>query len=118
MRIYGIKPEENESADLESARYINLAIEHININSEWLSTSSKPYQAVLIHVDVLLMLSRRFPVNANLLIKKKYIESWEKTFYDWFNRCGKKIPSEYRDGIKTNADDLFSELRNYGHDLP
>ncbi|GAB0171130.1 hypothetical protein LSPCS325_45670 [Lysinibacillus sp. CTST325] len=70
MRIFGIKPEDNEAAEFANARYINLAIEEINKNNEWLKNSDKPYQAMLAHIDILVMLARRFPDNANALIKQ------------------------------------------------
>lgn len=56
-----------------------------------------------------------FPVNANLLIKKEKVQEWKKVFNDWFERCGNKIPAKYREGIKTNSDELFIQLEQYGH---
>ncbi|MEY9974762.1 hypothetical protein ABH966_005179 [Lysinibacillus sp. RC46] len=103
MRIFGIMPEDNEAAEFGNARYINLAIEEINKNNEWLKNSDKPYQAMLTHIDILVMLAKRFPVNANLLIKQYQTKEWRETFNEWFNRCEKKIPSKYREGIKANG---------------
>lgn len=117
MRIFGIKPEENEAAEFENALYFNLAIEEIKKNNEWLKTSDKPYQAMLTHIDILLMLARKFPVNANLLIKQYQTKEWRETFNDWFIRCEKKIPAKYREGIKASADELFTELEGYGNNL-
>ncbi|MGE7913048.1 hypothetical protein [Lysinibacillus xylanilyticus] len=117
MRIFGTKPEENEAAEFANARYINLAIEEINKNNEWLKNSDKPYQAMLAHIDILVMLARRFPDNAHALIKQYQTKEWKETFNEWFNRCEKKIPSKYREGIKANADELFTELEEYGNNL-
>lgn len=62
LRIFGTKPEENEAAEFENALYINLAIEEINKNNEWLKNRDKPFQAMLAHIDILVMLARRFLV--------------------------------------------------------
>lgn len=71
MKIFSTAPEGNEMAELENARYINLALKQIDENIEWLKTANKPTQAVLIHIDILVMLAKRFTVDANLLIKKR-----------------------------------------------
>ena len=115
MRIFSTAPEGNEMAELENARYINLALRQIEENIEWLKTANKPVQAVMTHIDILVSLAKRFPVNANLLIKKEKVQEWKNVFNDWFERCGNKIPAKYREGIKTNSDELFIQLEQYGH---
>ena len=115
MKIFSIAPEGNEMAELENARYFNLALKQIEENVVWLKTANKPVQALLTHIDILVMLAKRFPVDANLSIKKDKVQEWKLVFNDWFERCGKKIPAQYRDGIKANGDELFKELEQYGH---
>lgn len=115
MKIFSTAPEGNDMADLENARYINLALKQIEQNVEWLRTTNKPVQAVLTHIDILVMLANKFPVNANLLIRKHKVQEWKTVFNEWFDRCGNKIPAKYRDGIKANADELFAQLELYGH---
>ena len=51
MKIFSTAPEGNDMADLENARYINLALKQIEQNVEWLRTTNKPVQAVLTHID-------------------------------------------------------------------
>ena len=78
MRIFSTAPEGNEMAELENARYINLALRQIEENIEWLKTANKPVQAVMTHIDILVSLAKRFPVNANLLIKKEKVQEWKR----------------------------------------
>lgn len=115
MKIFSTAPEGNEMAELENARYINLAIKQIDQNIEWLKTTDKPIQAILTHIDILVWLAHRFTVNANLLIKKDKVQDWKKVFNEWFDCCGHKIPTKFREGIKTNSQELFKELEQYGH---
>ena len=93
----------------------NLAIKQIEENAEWLKTANKPTQALLAHIEILIMLAKRFPIDANLSIKKDKVKEWKNTFNDWFERVGNKIPAKYRDGIKANGDELFKQLEQYGH---
>ena len=53
MRIFSTAPEGNEMAELENARYINLALRQIEENIEWLKTANKPVQAVMTHIDII-----------------------------------------------------------------
>lgn len=115
MKIYSTAPEGNEAADLENARYFNLALKQINSASEYLKTSVNPVQVMLVHIDILLLLSRKYPNDANLSIKRAEVKEWKESFYAWFERAGGKIPQKYRDGIKASADELFAELDQYGH---
>jgi len=115
MKIFSTAPEGNEMAELENARYFNLALKQIEENIEWLKTAKKPVQAVLTHIDMLVIFSKRFPIDANLSIKKDKIKEWKTVFYDWYDRVNSKIPAKFRDGIKQNADELFAELEQYGH---
>ncbi len=116
MKIYSTAPDGNEMADMENARYFNLAIKQIEDNIEWLKTSNKSVQAVLAHIDILVYLSRKeFCDSAVSMVKKDQVQEWKSTFYDWYERCNKKIPAKFREGIKQNADELFTELEQYGH---
>ena len=115
MKIFNAQPHGNEMAEMSNARYINLALKQIEEHNDWLKTAKKPAQAILANIDILLMFARKFPVNSNLLIKDERVQEWKITFYDWFERCGSKIPAKFREGIKQNADELFAELEQYGH---
>ena len=110
MKIFSTAPDGNEMADMANARYFNLAIKQIEENAEWLKTANKPT-----HIEILIMLAKRFPIDANLSIKKEKVQEWKKVFNDWFERCGNKIPVKFREGIKANGDELFKELEQYGH---
>ena len=94
MRIFSTAPEGNEMAELENARYINLALRQIEENIEWLKTANKPVQAVMTHIDILVSLAKRFPVNANLLIKKRRYKSGKRCLTIGSNDAVIKIPSK------------------------
>jgi hypothetical protein len=49
MKIYSTAPEGNQMADLEPARYFNLAIEKIQEVEEWLRSTDDAYQPLLIN---------------------------------------------------------------------
>ncbi|MEK4424954.1 hypothetical protein [Solibacillus sp. FSL K6-1523] len=115
MKIFSTAPDGNEAAELENTHYFNLAIKKIEESNEWMKKTEKPYQVMLVHIDILLMLSRKYKLDANLSIKKDRVSEWKNTFDEWFIRCGKKIPAKYRNGIKENAVELFNELNGYGH---
>jgi len=115
MKIFSTAPEGNEMAELENARYFNLALRQIEENAEWLKTTDKPTQALLTHIDILNMLAKRFTIDANLSIRKDKVQEWKQIFNDWFERCGRKIPAKFREGIKANSVELFKELEQYGH---
>lgn len=77
MKIFSTAPDGNEMADMANARYFNLAIKQIEENAEWLKTANKPTQALLAHIEILIMLAKRFPIDANLSIKKEKVQEWE-----------------------------------------
>lgn len=77
MKIFSTAPDGNEMADMANARYFNLAIKQIEENAEWLKTANKPTQALLAHIEILIMLAKRFPIDANLSIKKDKVKEWK-----------------------------------------
>jgi hypothetical protein len=115
MKIYSAAPDGNEAADLENSRYFNLAINHINKSAEYLKQSDNPVQVMLVHIDILIYLSKKYPQDAHLSIKKAVVKDWKASFYDWYERAKEKIPKKFREGIKESADSLFAELEQYGH---
>ncbi len=115
MRIFSAEPEGNELAEAVGADYIKFSISTMDEFNEWLKKSDKTAQPTLAIVDILVILAKKYTVSANLLIKKDKVQEWKKTFNDWFERVGNKIPAKYRDGIKANGDELFKELEQYGH---
>ena len=56
-KIFSTAPDGNEMADMANARYFNLAIKQIEENAEWLKTANKPTQALLAHIEILIMLA-------------------------------------------------------------
>ncbi|MBO0933305.1 hypothetical protein [Fibrella aquatilis] len=115
MKIYNTLPDGNEAADMEPAHYFNLAINQLNKSEEHLRNTDKAIQVMLVHIDILVYLSEKYPRMANLRLEKIKIQQWKGSFYSWYERCSSKIPVSYRQGIKDSADSLFEELLKYGH---
>nr|WP_199000574.1 hypothetical protein [Flavobacterium sp. ASV13] len=110
MKIYSTAPEGNQMADLEPARYFNLAIQQIQEAEEWMKTAEEATQALLVHIDIFVYLGKKYPEMANRRVAKLNRNQIKETFYAWFERCGKKIPASFRDGVKESAEALFFEL--------
>lgn len=110
MKIFSAAPNGNESADLEPARYFNLAIEQIKKITEWMKTADRAAQPLLVHLDTFVYLARKYPDTAELRIDGLNIPEIKTTFYDWYERCNKKIPKQFREGIKASADEIFKNL--------
>lgn len=112
MKIFSSAPEGNESADLEPARYFNLAIEQIKEITEWMKTADRAAQPLLVHLDIFLYLAKKYPGMAERRVLSLNIPDTKTTFYDWYERCHKKIPTKFREEIKSSADDIFNDLEN------
>lgn len=111
-KTYGTLPEENTKADIIPGRYFNLAFEIIRKAEENLADEENDdgCQFLLVNLEILVMLSKRFP---NVAARKIYVlnrKRLQETFSIWYERNEKKIPAKYRDGIKKSADNLFKEL--------
>jgi len=110
MKIYSSAPDGNEAADLAPARYFNLAIKQIQEIEEWMRTTKQAAQPLLVHIDAFVYFSKKYPEMAERRAQKIDIKKVKETFDAWYERCNSKISSEYREGIRKNADELFSEL--------
>ena len=115
MKIYSSAPDGNEAADMANNKFFKLAIQEINNSNERLKETDSPIQMMLAYIDILLLLCRKFPKDANLDLEIEKIKEWRETFFTWYDRCNKKIPAKFREGIKESAETLFDELSNYGH---
>ncbi|MDG1331775.1 MAG: hypothetical protein P8P74_05565 [Crocinitomicaceae bacterium] len=115
MKIFSTEPSGNEVAEYVGTDYLKFSIKTIEETVEWLKGAKIAAQPLLAHIEMLLIISKKYRVDANLLIEKPRVQEWKSTFYDWFDRCGGKIPAKYRDGIKQSADELFAELDTFGH---
>lgn len=110
MKIYNSEPEGNESADLEPALYFNTAIEQIVEIEKWMRDATEPAQAMLVHIDIFLLLAKRYPDMAQRRVAKLNVSELKETFDKWYERCNAKIPKQFRTDIKKSADRLFNDL--------
>lgn len=111
-KIFGIKPEDNTCSDLVPMSYFyNILNNILEINK---LIAQEKYedgrQPLLVHLDILLTLAKKYPNVAAMGISKLNRKELKETFELWWNRNEKKIPARFRSGIRQNADDLFNEL--------
>lgn len=117
MKITGTGTFENERANTVSYAYIGLALDEITKSIDELKTSNSPMQVLLAHIQILLEVIKVYPYNISGRLKKSEINEWQECFNAWFERVKSKIPSQYRDGIKSDSERLFAELKTYGHEI-
>ncbi len=115
MKIFNATPSGNEVAEFVGTDYLKFSINMIEESVSWLKKTRKVAQPLLAHIEILLIISKKYTVDANLLIRKERVQEWKEVFYDWYDRVNKKISEKFRQGIKASADELFEELDNYGH---
>lgn len=114
MKYFGHLPFQNQGTDLERAWYLNLAKQKIKEECEELKTSTRSFQVILCHIEIIIMFSaysEEFKQDVLLSLYGEDIDGWQSTFEDWFARCGSKIPKKYRNDFKANADKLFAQLK-------
>lgn len=110
-RVYGILPEENTAADIIPRIYCNFAIKNIQEAEKYMNEPlQNGCQSLLANIEILLMLSRRYPNVVASKIHELKRKRLKETFDTWYELNEKKIPVKYRDGIKESAEKLFSEL--------
>ena len=110
MKYYSSESHGNEMSVLAPVRYFNLAIDQILDIEEWLRTAKQNVQPLLVHLEMYVYLSKKYPDIARRRIAKLDVEAIKKTFDEWYTRVEKKIPSAHREGVRKNADDVFEEL--------
>ena len=115
MKIFSTEPNGNEVAEYVGTEYIKFSIELIEDDIKWLKKTKDIAQPLLANIEILLLITKKYSTDANLLLKKESIKDWKTVFYKWYERVNSKIPAKYREGIKQNADELFAELEQYGH---
>jgi hypothetical protein len=128
MESYNTTPIGNQHADLMLGVYVNFAIDNINEIAEMYKTFNKPYHVMLIHIEILLLLCETYD-DERMYVKNKIdpdlpewaksddphkidLEDWKDSFYGWFERCKKQIPSKYHQDIESSANELFLKLEN------
>ena len=84
MKIFSTAPEGNELAEAVGVDYIKFSISMMDGFVDWMKTTKDPSQPILAIIDMLVILAKKYPVDANLLIKKEKVQEWENVFNDWF----------------------------------
>ncbi|WP_270087098.1 hypothetical protein [Sphingobacterium sp. SYP-B4668] len=113
MKIHNELPEGNEMASLEPARYFNLGIEQVEQIVEWMEDAKGPTQPLLVHLDILLLLSERYPSVAEDRIYKLDLENISTIFLAWHERNSAKIPTKFREEIKESGIKILEGLKKY-----
>ena len=117
MKAYGTGIYENDRADLVGLAYLHFSISQIEDVIEWMKGTDEPAQQLFWYLDMLLMIAKKFPGDANLKIKKQRVSEWQIIFNEWFVRAEKKLQKKYRDSIKNDSEKLFEEIKKYGHSI-
>lgn len=115
MKIYNAEPDGNEASEDQVAHYFNLSINEINEESNSLLTRKEPVDALRLHIEVLLLLSSKYPFVADILVEQEDVLQWKSKYFTWYDKIKGKIPSKYRNDIKKSAEDLFSKLEKIGY---
>ena len=89
MKVYGTGIYENDRADLVGLAYLHFSISQIEDVIEWMKGTDEPAQHLLGYLDMLLMIAKKFPDDANLKIKKQRVSEWQIIFNEWFVRAEK-----------------------------
>lgn len=113
MKIYSALPEGNEMASLEPARYFNLGIEQVEQILDWMKDAKGGTQPLLIHLNILLLLSEKYPSVAEDRIYKLDLENIKTIFLAWHQRNSSKIPTKYREDIKESGINIIEGLKKY-----
>lgn len=113
MKIYNALPEGNEMASLEPARYFNLGIEQVEQILDWMKDAKGATQPLLVHLNILLVLSEKYPSVAEDRIYKLDLENIKTTFLAWCERNSSQIPTKYREDIKESGIQLIEGLKKY-----
>lgn len=71
MKIFSTAPEGNELAEAVGVDYIKFSISMMDEFIDWMKTTKEPSQPILAIIDMLVILAKKYPVDANLLIKKR-----------------------------------------------
>ena len=69
-----------------------------------------PEQSILILLEVLQILDRRFPKSVRLHFRKKQYRGLKAKFLEWQSSCAEQIPDLYRNELAERAEKLFAEL--------
>ena len=113
MKIYNALPEGNEMASLAPARYFNLGIEQVEQIVDWMKDAKGATQPLLVHLDILLLLSERFPSVAEDRIYKLDLEKIKTIFLEWYKRNSAKIPAKLREEIRVSGIKIIEGLKKY-----
>lgn len=113
MKIYSALPEGNEMASLEPGRYFNLGIEQVKQIVVWMKEATDPTQPLLIHLDILLLLSERYPSVADDCIYELDLEEIRNVFLKWHERSSSKIPAKFREEIRESGIKIIEGLKDY-----
>lgn len=71
MKIFSTAPEGNELAEAVGVDYIKFSISMMDEFIDWMKTTKEPSQPILAIIDMLVILAKKYPIDANLLIKKE-----------------------------------------------
>ena len=69
-----------------------------------------PEQSILVFLEVLQILDRRFPRSVRLHFRKKQYRGLKDKFFEWQSACAEQIPDSYRNELVVRAEKLFAEL--------
>ena len=112
MSYWGSRPVDNDYAFGAVGVYVFLIKERMFKDMRTVIQKSHPEQGLVASVQCLRLLATEFPKNVQVHFGRKDLDEAKLAFRQWYELVEDKVPSEYREAIRQEAEaefDLFEE---------
>jgi hypothetical protein len=107
MPYWGSGPIDNDYAFDAVGAYVHLIKERMFADAERVIEKSCPEQGIVASLECLRLLAGAFPKCVRVSFRRKEFEKAKEAFGRWYEAVQNKLPQDYREAIRANAETEF-----------
>ncbi|MCE9547728.1 MAG: hypothetical protein K8T25_19835 [Planctomycetia bacterium] len=107
MSYWGSGPIDNDYAFDSVSAYVFMIKEQMFQGADKVVEKSYPEQGIIASLQCLRLLANQFPKCVKVHFRKKEFEQAKDVFGRWYDSTIEKLPPDYREAIRSNAEAEF-----------
>ena len=108
MSYWGDEPYQSDFASGSLGAVVFLTKKRLNTDIQAiLKDAGHSEQSIVVLLELLRTIGERYPKGLSVHFRRKQFDEAKGAFYQWYEKCSRRIPAKHREGVLQSAEAEF-----------